>query len=103
MAFSSFNEDTLAISFNTNEIAYVSMKNIFQNLRNEKYEIEFKIICDGFHNGSITTMDVALQRPIIITSSKYDKTVRIWNYLTGHCEYCKIILEEKENNDEEEL
>ena len=86
LAFSSFNEDTLAISFNTNEIAYVSMKNIFQNLRNEKFTLEFDIICDGFHSGPITTMDVALQRPIIITSSKYDKTVRIWNYLTGHCE-----------------
>ena len=103
LAFSSFNEDTLAISFNTNEVAYVSMKNIFQNLRNEKFNLEFDIICDGFHSGPITTMDVALQRPIIVTTSKYDRTVRIWNYLTGHCEYCKIILEEKENNDEEEL
>ena len=103
LTFSSFNEDTLAISFQSNEIAYLSMNNIFENLRNEKYEIEFKIICDGFHNGSITTMDVALQRPIIITTSKYDKTVRVWNYLTGHCEYCKIILEEKENNEEKEL
>ena len=103
LTFSSFNEDTLAISFQSNEIAYLSMNNIFENLRNEKYEIEFNIICDGFHSGSITTMDVALQRPIIITTSKYDKTVRVWNYLTGHCEYCKIILEEKENNEEEEL
>ena len=103
LTFSSFNEDTLAISFQSNEIAYLSMNNIFENLRNEKYEIEFNIICDGFHSGSITTMDVALQRPIIITTSKYDKTVRVWNYLTGHCEYCKIILEEKENNEEKEL
>ena len=103
LTFSSFNEDTLAISFNTNEIAYMSMINIFSNLRNEKFEIQFNIICDGFHSASITTMDVALQRPIIITTSKYDKTVRIWNYLTGHCEYCKIILEEKDNSEEKEL
>ena len=103
LTFSSFNEDTLAISFDTNEIAYMSMNNIFQNLRNEQFEIQFNIICDGFHSGPITTMDVALQRPIIITTSKYDKTVRVWNYLTGHCEYCKIILEEKDNNEEKEL
>ncbi len=46
-------------------------------------------------------MDVALQRPIIVTSSMYDKTIRVWNYLTGHCEYCKIILTEKEENETE--
>ncbi len=103
LAFSSFTEDTLAIGFNTNEIAYVNMKNIFENLRNEQFDLHFEIVCDGFHSGPITTMDVSLQRPIIVTTSKYDRTVRIWNYLTGHCEYCKIILEEKENNDEEEL
>jgi WD40 repeat protein len=39
---------------------------------------------------SITSMDVSLQRPIIVTTSKYDRTVRVWNYLTGHCEYCKL-------------
>lgn len=46
-------------------------------------------------------MDVALQRPIIVTSSQADKTIRVWNYLTGHCEYCKIILTEKEELDQE--
>lgn len=46
-------------------------------------------------------MDVALQRPIIVTSSMYDKTIRVWNYLTGHCEYCKIILTEKDENEKE--
>ena len=102
-SFSSFNEDHIAVSFNTNEIAYVNLTNIFQNLRNEKFELEFNIICDGFHNGPITSMDVSLQRPIIVTTSKFDRTVRVWNYLTGHCEYCKIILEEKDNNEEKEL
>jgi WD40 repeat protein len=46
-------------------------------------------------------MDVALQRPIIITSSQTDKTIRVWNYLTGHCEYCKIILTEKDDVEKE--
>jgi len=46
-------------------------------------------------------MDVALQRPIIVTASTFDKTIRVWNYLTGHCEYCKIILTEKEENEKE--
>jgi len=46
-------------------------------------------------------MDVALQRPIIVTCSSYDKTIRVWNYLTGHCEYCKIILTQKEESEKE--
>ena len=27
----------------------------------------------------------------------------MWNFLTGHCEYCKIILTEKEKNQEKEM
>ena len=100
---SCLNYDYLAISFDTNEIAYVELNNLFTNLKNEKFEINFHVVCEGFHSGPITTMDVAQQRPIIITTSKKDKTVRVWNYLTGHCEYCKIILEEKDNNNEKEM
>lgn len=100
---SALNYEILAISFDANEIAYISLNNLFSNLKNEKFEINFNVVCDGFHSGEITTMDVAQQRPIIITTSRNDKTVRVWNYLTGHCEYCKIILEEKDNNLEKEM
>ena len=31
------------------------------------------------------------------------KSIRIWNFLTGHCEYCKIVLSEKERNHEKEM
>ena len=94
---------TLAISFKTNEIAYIGLENIITNLKNPEFNLKFNVICEGFHNGPITCMDVAQQRPIIITCSENDKTIRIWNYLTGHCEYCKIILEERDNNEEKEI
>ena len=103
LCFDMFNNMTLAISFKTNEIAYIDLQNIITNLKNPEFDLKFNVICDGFHNGPITCMDVALQRPIIITCSKADKTIRIWNYLTGHCEYCKIILEERDNNEEKEI
>jgi len=103
LCFDVFNNMTLAISFKTNEIAYIDLKDILNNLKNPEFDLKFNVICDGFHNGPITCMDVALQRPIIITCSKTDKTIRIWNYLTGHCEYCKIILEERDNNEEREI
>jgi WD40 repeat protein len=65
------------------------------------FDIKFELVCQGFHQGAITSMDVALQRPIIITSSQTDRTIRVWNYLTGHCEYCKIILTEKDDQEKE--
>ena len=103
LCFDVFNSMTLAISFKTNEIAYISLENIINNLKNPEFDLKFNVICEGFHNAPITCMDVASQRPIMITCSKNDKTIRIWNYLTGHCEYCKIILEERDNNEEKEI
>lgn len=94
-------QDYLAIAYNTNEIGYFYINNIIENLRNKNFNLKFELVCDGFHQGAITCMDVALQRPIIVTSSKTDKTIRIWNYLTGHCEYCKIILTEKDDSEKE--
>lgn len=99
----SFNntEEYLVIAYNTNEICYMNIEGINMNLKNRLFEIRFELVCDGFHQGPITSMDVALQRPIIITSSQSDKTIRVWNYLTGHCEYCKIILTEKDDIEKE--
>ena len=96
-------QDYFAVSYDSNEIAYFNIKNIFENLRVLDFELKMDLVCEGFHQGAITTMDVALQRPIIITTSGKDKTVRAWNFITGHCEYCKVILTEKEKNKEKEM
>ena len=96
-------QDHFAVSYDSNEIAYFNIKNIFENLRIVDFELKMDLVCEGFHQGAITTMDVALQRPIIITTSGKDKTVRAWNFITGHCEYCKVILTEKEKNKEKEM
>ena len=97
------NELLLVTGFNSNEIGYIELKEILTNIKNPDYNINLNYICDGFHSGPITTMDISLQRPIIITCSKTDKTIRVWNYLTGHCENCKIILEEKEDAKDKDL
>jgi WD40 repeat protein len=94
-------EDHMVVAYSTNEICTINIHNIFENLRNPVYDIKFDFVCDGFHQGPITAMDVALQRPLIVTMSNVDKTIRVWNYLTGHCEYCKIVLTEKDDNEKE--
>ena len=91
------------VSYSSNEIAYFSLLNIFESLKAVNFELRMTLVCDGFHQGPITAMDVSLQRPLIITASAYDKSIRIWNFLTGHCEYCKIVLNEKEKNHEKEM
>ena len=91
------------VSYSSNEIAYFSLSNIFESLKAVNFELRMTLVCDGFHQGPITAMDVSLQRPLIITASSFDKSIRIWNFLTGHCEYCKIVLNEKERNHEKEM
>ncbi len=99
----SFNnkEEYLTVAYSTNEIGLYYINNIIENLSNKNLAIKWELVCDGFHQGPITSMDVALQRPIIVTTSKIDKAIRVWNYLTGHCELCKIILTDKENSEKE--
>ena len=97
------NELLLVTGFDSNEIGYIGLKEILTNIKNPDYNISLNYICDGFHSGPITSMDISLQRPIIITCSKKDNTIRVWNYLTGHCENCKIILEEKEDAKDKDL
>ena len=91
------------VSYASNEIAYFSLTNIFESLKAINFELRMTLVCDGFHQGPITAMDISLQRPLIITASSSDKSIRIWNFLTGHCEYCKIVLSEKERNHEKEM
>ena len=97
------NELVLVVGFKSNEIGYLGLKEILSNIKNPDYNLEFNLLCEGFHKGPISCMDVSMQRPIIITCSREDKSIRVWNYLTGHCENCKIILEEKEDSKEKEI
>ena len=96
-------QNYIAVSYSSNEIAYFNITNIFESLKAVNFELRMSLVCDGFHQGPITAMDISLQRPLIITASSHDKSIRIWNFLTGHCEYCKIVLSEKEKNHEKEM
>ena len=97
------NKELLVSGFNSNEIGYIDLNEVLTNIKNPDYKISLNYICDGFHKGPITSMDISLQRPIIITCSKKDNTIRVWNFLTGHCENCKIVLEEKEDAKDKDL
>jgi len=59
---------------------------------NEAMDKDVKVnqVAKGFHSGAITTIDIAVQRPLIVTCSKEDSTIRIWNYKQNTCEQAKI-------------
>jgi len=78
----SANEDTLAVGLLNNNIGLVNIKSIGLNEDVSK-EIKFELVCKGFHSGAISGIDIAIQRPILVTCSRDDSTVRLWNYITG--------------------
>lgn len=81
-------EETLAVACKNNNIGLVNIKSIGLN-ENLSNEIKFDLVCRGFHSGSINAIDVAIQRPIIVTCSREDSTIRLWNYYTHSCELAR--------------
>ena len=81
-------EDYLCVSLENNNIGIVQTKSIGLNEDLSK-EIKFHLVCKGFHSGQISSIDIALQRPLILTASKEDSTIRLWNYKTFTCEMAR--------------
>jgi len=52
-------------------------------------DLKYGMVGNGFHSGAITDFDTSLQRPLLMTASVQDQSVRIWNYLTNKCELYK--------------
>lgn len=88
-------EEYLGISMSNNNIGLISIKSIGLNEDLTK-EIKLNLICKGFHSGPITTIDIAAHRPLILTCSKVDSTIRLWNYKTFQCEMAReyMVLED---------
>lgn len=47
--------------------------------------IGYKLVGNGFHSGSISEMHTCLQRPVLLTLSKEDESIRVWNYSDNTC------------------
>ena len=67
-------EEYLTTSYDPNEFASIHIKNIFINLKNVNFEIYLNFACNVYHQSTITSTDVAAQRPIIVTTSNVVKT-----------------------------
>lgn len=81
-------EEFLGVALGNNNIGLVHIKTLGLN-EDTSREIKFDLVCRGFHSGPIDTIDIAIQRPIIVTCSRDDSTIRIWNYYTHQCELAR--------------
>jgi len=75
-------EEYITAACSNNNITLISTKSIGLN-ENLKREVKVDLVSRGFHSGSISCIDVAVQRPLVVTCSQEDSTIRIWNYYTN--------------------
>jgi hypothetical protein len=63
-------EDTLGISLKNNDVGTCSLSYAYSHTGTEQKDVKVSMFCSGFHYGPVTCMDVALQRPLIVTCSQ---------------------------------
>ncbi|KAJ3219703.1 Cilia- and flagella-associated protein 57 [Dinochytrium kinnereticum] len=56
-------------------------------------DVKFEQLFQPYHHGAITGLDLCCRKPILVTCSS-DRSIRVWNYVTGVCELCKYFPEE---------
>ena len=73
-------------------LSQVEVQKLKENLikdRTALLDIKFEYIGSGFHSGPITELHTCLQRPVLLTCSVADQTLRLWNYITSSCDLIK--------------
>ncbi|KAI8906392.1 WD40-repeat-containing domain protein, partial [Gorgonomyces haynaldii] len=78
-------EGTLLAEINTNQVLKV---NLSPSELSKNETLKFDSFTDTFHYGSIVGLDLCIRKPLLVTCST-DKSVRLWNYMTGTCEMVK--------------
>jgi len=83
-------EESVVLGFQNSDIGTLSMSSIF--VQREAKDLTANIISSGFHCGSVSSLDVAVQRPVAVTCCAEDCTVRIWNFAANTCEVGSTFL-----------
>eukprot|EP01022_Parablepharisma_sp_SALTPOND_P016958 TRINITY_DN2606_c0_g1_i1.p1 TRINITY_DN2606_c0_g1~~TRINITY_DN2606_c0_g1_i1.p1 ORF type:complete len:1351 (+),score=211.78 TRINITY_DN2606_c0_g1_i1:263-4315(+) len=91
----------LTIGYKTN---FISLLKLADLIKPAARKLERIFVDDGYHLGrtieeldparalyTTMDMDLAVHRPLIVTSCKTDSTLRIWNYHTRQCELVKCL------------
>ena len=87
-----FDNSFALISYEKSETSFINIKKILETIKLTPQENTLPILNDGYHSYPLRTFEISVQRPIIVTSSFSDNKIKIWNFLSGYSEYCKIVL-----------
>lgn len=52
--------------------------------------LDIDYIYKGCHSEGISSIDKCLQRPIVASCSKIDRSIRVWNYALDRCDLVKF-------------
>ncbi|KAI8896953.1 quinon protein alcohol dehydrogenase-like superfamily, partial [Globomyces pollinis-pini] len=85
-------EDTLLVEVSTNHIYKVVLSSTIDSDEQHKYEV----FMESSHTGPISGLALCIRKPLIVTCSQ-DRSIRIWNYMTGTCEMVKFFNDEPQS------
>ena len=97
----------LSFAYTSNFICILRLSSIIEKKFKldflKEQELDLYYIDNGYHMGKINDendwryhsvamdMDIAIHRPLLVTCSKVDATLRVWNYITMECEIVKCL------------
>ena len=84
-------EENAVLLYNNNSIASFSLENL--ELLKENDSTAFRQLAVGFHDDTVTAVDVCVQKSFVVTGS-LDRTVRVWNFMRRRVEFTKTFDEE---------
>ena len=84
--------DDLLVRTAKNQIFKVSLATT-ESDKKEDEDAKMSPVTNNFHYGAIKGMDTCGRKPLLVTCGS-DKSIRLWNYLSGHCEQVKYFPEE---------
>lgn len=99
-------EDQVICGFKSNTTAVFNLNQVMvtgDGVQSRKYnkmlsrdenrlKVKMELIYGGYHSGPITGLDVCIQRPLIVTCSREDSTIRIWNYINFKSELARKFI-----------
>lgn len=85
--------ESIALSFANADIGILSLTNM-SIAREADIAQNLQIVNRGFHHRSITAISIAAQRPIVVSCSRDEGSIRIWNLRSNECESARIFTGE---------
>lgn len=76
--------ESVLVGFNNRTIGTLSLALLWSSP--DKTEAEINVVGCHSHSGPITSMDMAVQRPVLVTACKESGTVKVWDYQAAKLE-----------------